>query len=49
MQGGRTLGRAYMECTIPTSHVRGFIRLCLTDQKFPAFVEAVEKELNNIA
>lgn len=33
---------------IPHDQLSLMIRLCLTDSNFPAFVEAVEKELTNL-
>lgn len=33
---------------IPQDQLSLMIRLCLTDSNFPAFVEAVEKELTNL-
>ncbi|KAK3699601.1 hypothetical protein QZH41_014298, partial [Actinostola sp. cb2023] len=40
--------KAYESTNIPTSRLGLFIRLCLTDSNFPAFVEAVEKELSEL-
>ncbi|XP_031558719.1 meiotic recombination protein REC114-like [Actinia tenebrosa] len=37
--------KAYESSNIPTSRLGLFMRLCLTDSNFPAFVEEVEKEL----
>ena len=42
------LGQAYAECFTPEEDLRSFIRLCLTDQSFPGFVDKVDKELGNI-
>ena len=42
------LGQAYAECFIPEEDLRSFIRLCLTDQSFPGFVDKVDKELGNM-
>ena len=33
---------------MPPDQLSLMIRLCLTDSNFPAFVEAVEKELTNL-
>lgn len=33
---------------VPQDQLSLMIRLCLTDSNFPAFVEAVEKELTNL-
>ena len=44
----KPLGRAYAETDLPTEQLSAFIRLCLSDSNFPGFVEAVEKELNQI-
>lgn len=43
------MSRAYANTDYPTDQLATFIRLCLTDPNFPAFVEAVEKELQHIA
>ncbi|CAI8031980.1 Meiotic recombination protein REC114 [Geodia barretti] len=43
---GKSLGRAYADTNLPTEQLGQFIRLCLTDANFPAFVESVERELN---
>lgn len=45
---GKPLQRAYADTHLPTNQLGNFIRLCLTDSNFPSFVEAVEKELNDI-
>ena len=45
---GKSLGRAYADTNFPTDQLGQFIRLCLTDSNFPAFVDAVEKELANM-
>ena len=45
---GKSLGRAYVDTNLPTEQLGQFVRLCLTDANFPAFVEAVEKELNSM-
>uniref|UniRef100_A0A670Y103 REC114 meiotic recombination protein n=1 Tax=Pseudonaja textilis TaxID=8673 RepID=A0A670Y103_PSETE len=39
---------AYQKSTWSTEDLSSFIRLCLLDQHFPAFVEDVEKELKKI-
>lgn len=44
----KPLGRAYADTNFPTEQLGAFIRLCLTDTNFPGFVDAVEKELNNV-
>ena len=41
---GKSLGRAYADTNLPTEQLGQFIRLCLTDANFPAFVESVERE-----
>lgn len=43
----RELGRAYANTHFPTQQLPLLIRLCLSDSEFPAFVEAIEQELNN--
>ena len=43
---GQSLEDAYASTNFPTEQLGSFIRLCLTDANFPAFVEAVEKELD---
>lgn len=45
---GKSLGEAYASTNFPTEQLGGFIRLCLTDANFPAFVEAMEKELDTL-
>ncbi|XP_064383333.1 meiotic recombination protein REC114-like isoform X2 [Halichondria panicea] len=45
---GKSLGKAYANTNFPVSQLSDFIRLCLTDSNFPAFVGAAEKELRNI-
>ena len=45
---GKCLGRAYADTNLPTEQLGQFIRLCLTDANFPAFVESVERELNSM-
>ncbi|XP_078541179.1 meiotic recombination protein REC114 isoform X2 [Lissotriton helveticus] len=40
---------AYQQSAWNTTDLRPFLRLCLLDQHFPAFVEAVEKELQKLA
>ena len=42
------LGGAYAATNFPTEQLGLFVRLCLTDANFPAFVEAVEHELNQV-
>lgn len=44
----KSLGRAYADTNFPTEQLGDFIRLCLTDANFPAFVDSVEKELNSM-
>uniref|UniRef100_A0A1X7UUK4 Meiotic recombination protein REC114 n=1 Tax=Amphimedon queenslandica TaxID=400682 RepID=A0A1X7UUK4_AMPQE len=45
----KPLQQAYISSThLPTDQLSQFIRLCLTDSTFPAFVEAVESELNSM-
>ncbi len=46
--GGKSLEKAYVGTNLPVSQLGDFIRLCLTDSNFPAFVGATEKELHNI-
>ncbi|KAL1782268.1 meiotic recombination protein REC114 [Sigmodon hispidus] len=42
------LPRAYKQSSWGTEELGPFLRLCLMDQNFPAFVEEVEKELKKI-
>ncbi|NXJ99418.1 RE114 protein, partial [Corythaixoides concolor] len=42
------LPRAYRHSAWPAQELGPFIRLCLMDQNFPAFVEDVEKELKKL-
>ncbi|XP_034758068.2 meiotic recombination protein REC114 [Acipenser ruthenus] len=44
-----SLPLAYRHFTLPSEELGPFLRLCLLDQSFPAFVEQVEKELHKIA
>ncbi|MGH0132126.1 UNVERIFIED_CONTAM: hypothetical protein FKN15_048765 [Acipenser sinensis] len=44
-----SLPLAYRHSTLPSEELGPFLRLCLLDQSFPAFVEQVEKELRKIA
>ncbi|MBN3312348.1 RE114 protein, partial [Atractosteus spatula] len=44
-----TLPLAYRHPTLPTEQLGPFLRLCLLDQNFPAFVEQVECELKKLA
>ncbi|MGH0121505.1 UNVERIFIED_CONTAM: hypothetical protein FKN15_002454 [Acipenser sinensis] len=44
-----SLPLAYRHSTLPSEELGLFLRLCLLDQSFPAFVEQVEKELRKIA
>lgn len=44
---GAKLPLAYHQHTsLPTEHIGTFLKLCLSDVNFPAFVEAVDKELS---
>ncbi|KYO25266.1 meiotic recombination protein REC114 isoform C [Alligator mississippiensis] len=42
------LPHAYQHCVWSAKDLGPFIRLCLMDQNFPAFVEEVEKELKKL-
>ena len=42
------LVQGYAECAMSNEDLRSFIRLCLTDQTFPDFVETVDKELKTM-
>ncbi|XP_015199123.2 meiotic recombination protein REC114 isoform X3 [Lepisosteus oculatus] len=44
-----TLPLVYRHPTLPTEQLGPFLRLCLLDQNFPAFVEQVERELKKLA
>ncbi|XP_048590060.1 meiotic recombination protein REC114 [Nematostella vectensis] len=46
--GARDLPRAYESTNLPTSRLNTMLRFCLTDPNFPAFVDAVERELAEI-
>lgn len=39
---------AYQQSTLNTEELGPFLRLCLMDQSFPAFVEQVEQELKKL-
>ncbi|XP_053575279.1 meiotic recombination protein REC114 [Bombina bombina] len=42
------VGTIYQHSILSTDELGSFLRLCLLDQHFPAFVEAVEKELQKL-
>ncbi|XP_048376722.2 meiotic recombination protein REC114 isoform X1 [Stegostoma tigrinum] len=42
------LSLAYQQSNLPTEELGPFLRLCLLDQSFPAFVEQVEQELKKL-
>ena len=42
------LGIAYQTTGFPTAQLPALVQLCLTDSNFPAFVEAVDKELTKL-
>ena len=44
----RHTNQSRMHIDVPQDQLSLMIRLCLTDSNFPAFVEAVEKELTNL-
>ena len=44
----RDTNQSRMHIDVPQDQLSLMIRLCLTDSNFPAFVEAVEKELTNL-
>lgn len=46
--GDTNQSRNMKHIDIPQDQLSLMIRLCLTDSNFPAFVEAVEKELTNL-
>lgn len=39
---------AYQQSALNTEELGPFLRLCLMDQSFPAFVEQVEQELKKL-
>lgn len=48
VEDGLPLGVAYQTTGFPTHQLPMLVQLCLTDSNFPAFVEAVDKELKKL-